>query len=58
MKNFCKEIGIDLLAGLTLSGLINQLMGEVVHSVFVVASGVAGAIAIYFTNRFLKSRFP
>ena len=58
MKNFCKEIGIDLLAGLTLSSLIHQLMGEVVHSLFVVASGVAGAIAIYFTNRFLKSRFP
>lgn len=55
---FCREIAFDLLAGLTLSSVINQIMGETIHAIFVVGSGVAGAIAIYFTNRFLKSRFP
>lgn len=55
---FYREIAVDLLAGLTLSNIINVIMGEAVHSLFVVASGVAGAVAIYFTNRYLKKRFP
>lgn len=52
------EILVSISAGFTLSGVGALIVPEVIHAIFVIITGCIGAVVIYFTNRFLKQRFP
>lgn len=57
-----KNIFYDLTEGATLGTLLSTGMAsiwpEAIHSAAVVATAIAGAIAVFFTNRFLRKKFP
>lgn len=58
MKNIIYDLTEGSILGALLSTGLASLWPEAIHGFAVVATAIAGAVAVFFTNRFLRKKFP
>ncbi len=58
VKTEAGNLLVDAIFGFSMSAIVSGIMPEAIHAVTTIVTGLTLTICVFFTNRFLKKRFP
>jgi len=58
IKTEAGNLFVDAIFGFSMSALVSGIMPEAIHAISTIATGLTLTICVFFTNRWLKKRFP